>query len=65
MDRIQAFRGELPPVVSVVAVVSDPYRRPDTVIGVRVSVPEVDTIVPDRAESGSGSDTRTLPPDER
>lgn len=61
MDRIQAFRGELPPVVVVTAAVSDPYRRPETVIGVRVSVPEVDTIVPDRVESGTGSVTG-MPP---
>lgn len=65
MDRIQAFRGELPPVVSVVAVVSDPYRRPETVIGVRVSVPEVDIIVPDEVDHGPSHSARTPSASER
>lgn len=54
MDRIQAFRGELPPVVVATAAVSDPYRRPETVIGVRVSVPELDTQIPDPAGAAAG-----------
>lgn len=57
MDRIQAFRGELPPVVVVTAAVSDPYRRPETVIGVRVSVPELDTQIPDPAGAAGGRDS--------
>jgi len=61
MDRIQAFRGELPPVVVVTAAVSDPYRRPETVIGVRVSVPELDTQIPDPVGAAAAPANRAAP----
>jgi hypothetical protein len=61
MDRIQAFRGELPPVVVVTAAVSDPYRRPETVIGVRVSVPELDTQIPDPLGAAAAPANRAAP----
>jgi hypothetical protein len=39
MDRIQAFRGELPTIVALVPTVTDPYRNAGQVIGLRVSMP--------------------------
>lgn len=39
MDRIQAFRGELPSIVALIPTVTDPYRNAGQVIGLRVSMP--------------------------
>lgn len=36
IDRIHGFRGDLPQITIPVAWISDPWRRPETVIGVRV-----------------------------
>lgn len=36
IDRIHGFRGDLPRITIPVAWISDPWRRPETVIGVRV-----------------------------
>jgi hypothetical protein len=39
MDRIQAFRGELPTIVALIPTVTNPYRNAGQVIGLRVSMP--------------------------
>jgi hypothetical protein len=47
MDRIQAMRGELPRIVALVPTVTDPYRKPGQVIGLRVSMPPPGPLVPE------------------
>ena len=54
MDRIQAFRGELPTIVALIPTVTDPYRKPGQVIGLRVSMPPPGPLGPaDAPPSGS------------
>jgi hypothetical protein len=52
MDRIQAMRGELPRIVGLVPTVTDPYRKPGQVIGLRVSMPPPGPLVPDAVDGG-------------
>jgi hypothetical protein len=54
MDRIQAFRGELPTIVALIPTVTNPYRKPGQVIGLRVSMPPPGPLGPaDAPPSGS------------
>jgi hypothetical protein len=54
MDRIQAFRGELPTIVALVPTVTNPYRSAGQVIGLRVSMPPPGPLGP-AADPLSGS----------
>lgn len=55
MDRIQAFRGELPTIVALVPTVTNPYRKPGQVIGLRVSMPPPGPLGPSAAPSPNGA----------
>jgi hypothetical protein len=67
MDRIQAMRGELPRIVALVPTVTDPYRKPGQVIGLRVSMPPPGPLVPDVADGGgvAAPDARDRGPAQR
>lgn len=64
IDRIHGFRGDLPLIVTDILGIADPWRRPETVIGVRIQ-PAPANLAPAGVTPGELPAARTMTRDHR